>query len=44
MFDQARITQRATTIAHVMLVPAIRHTDDVTHIHVLQDVLYQFAF
>ena len=39
MFDQARITQRATSIAHVMLVPAMRHTDDVTHMHVLQDAL-----
>jgi hypothetical protein len=33
------VTSLAQSIAEVILAPAIRHTEDVTHIHVLQDVL-----
>jgi hypothetical protein len=39
MLDPTFVTQLTQSIAEVILVPAIRHTEDVTHIHVLQDAL-----
>jgi hypothetical protein len=39
MLDPTFVTSLAQSIAEVILVPAIRHTEDVTHIHVLQDAL-----
>ena len=39
MLDPTFVASLAQTIAKEILAPAIRHTDDVTHIHVLQDAL-----
>ena len=39
MLDLTLVAALAQSIAQVILAPAIRHTDDVTHIHVLQDAL-----
>jgi len=39
MLDQPFVASLAQSIAKEILAPAIRHTDDVTHIHVLQDAL-----
>ena len=39
MLDQPLVASLAQSIAKEILAPAIRHTDDVTHIHVLQDAL-----
>jgi hypothetical protein len=39
MLDPMLVTSLAQSIAKEILAPAIRHTEDVTHIHVLQDAL-----
>ena len=39
MLDPTFVASLAQSIAKEILAPAIRHTDDVTHIHVLQDAL-----
>jgi hypothetical protein len=39
MLDPTLVTSLAQSIAKEFLAPAIRHTEDVTHIHVLQDAL-----
>jgi hypothetical protein len=39
MLDPTLVASLTQSIAQVILAPAIRHTDDVTHIHVLQDAL-----
>ena len=39
MLDPTFVALLAQSIAKEILAPAIRHTDDVTHIHVLQDAL-----
>jgi hypothetical protein len=39
MLNPTFVASLAQSIAEVILVPAVRHTEDVTHIHVLQDVL-----
>src|SRR6266566_5751878 len=39
MLDPTFVTQLTQSITEVILVPAIRHTEDVTDIHVLQDAL-----
>ena len=39
MLDPTFVASLAQSIAKEILAPAIRHTEDVTHIHVLQDAL-----
>jgi hypothetical protein len=39
MLDPTLVASLAQSIAQEILAPAIRHTEDVTHIHVLQDAL-----
>jgi hypothetical protein len=39
MLDPTYVASLAQSIAQVILAPAIRHTEDIMHIHVLQDAL-----
>lgn len=39
MLDPTCVASLAQSIAQVILAPAIRHTEDIMHIHVLQDAL-----
>jgi hypothetical protein len=39
MLDPTLVAELSQSIAKEILAPAIRHTEDVTHIHVLQDAL-----
>src|SRR5256885_4762848 len=39
MLDPTCVATLAQSIAQVILAPAIRHTEDIMHIHVLQDAL-----
>src|SRR5437660_11135150 len=39
MLDPTMVASLVQSIAKAILAPAIRHTEDVTHIHVLQDAL-----
>jgi hypothetical protein len=39
MLNPTFVASLAQSIAEMILVPAVRYTEDVTHIHVLQDVL-----
>lgn len=39
MLNPSYVASQAQSIAEVILLPAIRHAEDVTHIHVLQDAL-----
>ena len=44
MLDPTCVASLAQSIAKEILAPAIRHTDDVTHIHVLQDALQKIRY